>query len=123
MNPSDRSLVARELVVALANVGLWTMFIGSLDAVPDWAVVALSALVTGTLFAVSDRSRRGLWLLVAAGALAIGGVLLIAIVDFGGMAPFAASMLGMSLGVGLNRVLFGLVRPVPEVRRRRERSA
>lgn len=97
-------------------VSFWAMITLSMGIPTDGIVIGVGvALLTAALLAGADRSRLGLWIFGASGVLAIVGVVLV------GTEPWVVSllpvsMLGMVVGWLLNRVLFGVVGPVPETR-------
>lgn len=118
----DARIVRLELGIACATVV--TASVLTTVALPPtgWWPVPLVALGWGLLTAASDRSRAGLYLLYAAGALAMIGVVwaVAATESFVGVIPLL--LYGLGVGSAANRLLFGVVRPVPTVRRRRERA-
>lgn len=111
-----RRIVVLELALATGAVFTWGMLTLSVGVPTNGiAVGTIVAALTAALCAGADRSRHGLWLLGAVGALAVVALVLI------GTAPWAISalpitMLGLAVGWLLNRIVFGLVRPVPQTR-------
>ena len=118
----DEKIVGLELTIALANVGLGVMLAGTVafDA-GRWWVGVLVAVCTGLLLAAADRSRTGLRALWIAGGVSVVAIAWAWYADAMGLIPIG--LVGLSVGFGLNRFLFGVVRPVPSARRQRERSA
>jgi hypothetical protein len=98
-----RRIVRTELGVALPPTGWWPL--------------PLVALVWALLVAASDRSRLGLFLLYAAAALCTLGVVWAAATDAGTMGLVPLLLYGLAIGSAANRLLFGVVRDVPAVRR------
>jgi hypothetical protein len=118
--PSLNDPVHVDLFVAGSNV-LTAAALHIAVASPDWWLAAPTALVVAVLTAVADRSRSGLYLLYIAAALGTLGVLWVAAngTILGVLPP---TVLGLGVGTAANRLLFGVVRPVPAARRRRHRS-
>ncbi|SEO94330.1 hypothetical protein SAMN04487948_108119 [Halogranum amylolyticum] len=85
----------------------------------DWWIAGVVALVTFVLFTAADRSRVGLWALVAAGLLAMAAFVWMGATGTLGTYPFGWFFLGLTIAIAVNRFAFGVVRPVPEARRRR----
>jgi hypothetical protein len=114
------AIVRRELVLSLVYVGV----AGSVSTIawsPDG--LAIGTVVTAVSFllvAASDRSEAGKWALVGIGTLAVVALAVSAVTDSVPVAAIGPAMLGLAVGFGLNRVLFGVVTPVPERRRERE---
>jgi hypothetical protein len=79
-------------------------------------------LVTAALFAGADRSRLGLWIFGAVGALVIAGLIFVMAelattgTESWVFAVIPGGVVGLGVGWLLNRVVFGLVRPVPQTR-------
>ena len=115
-NGVGRKIVRSELRMGFVAVSFWAMITLSMGIPIDGIVIGVGvALLTAALLAGADRSRLGLWIFGASGVLAIVGVVLV------GTEPWVVflipvSMLGMVVGWLLNRVLFGVVGPVPETR-------
>jgi hypothetical protein len=111
-----RKIVGFELILGCAAVFTWVMFTLSTGIPPNGVAVGFGvALLTAALLAGADRSRLGVWVLSAVGVLALIGVVLV------GTEPWVlpllpVSVLGMSIGWLLNRVLFGVVWSIPEAR-------
>lgn len=115
-NGVGRKIVRSELRMGFVAVSFRAMITLSMGIPTDGIVIGVGvALLTAALLAGADRSRLGLWIFGASGVLAIVGVVLV------GTEPWVVSllpvsMLGMIVGWLLNRVLFGVVGPVPETR-------
>ena len=115
-NGVGRKIVRSELRMGFVAVSFCAMITLSMGIPTDGTVIGVGvALLTAALLAGADRSRLGLWIFGASGVLAIVGVVLV------GTEPWVVSllpvsMLGMVVGWLLNRVLFGVVGPVPETR-------
>ena len=106
----------RDAVIGATSVGLGATMAEAFAA-DRWLVAVAVAAVTAGAAAAADRSWAGLWAMFAVGVLGIGGVVWAVTADAVGVIPMA--LLGMGAGVLLNRVAFGVVRPVPDVRRQR----
>lgn len=119
---SDGRIVRMELGVACATFVTASMLTTVARPPTGWWPVPLVALTWGLLTAASDRSRTGLYLLSGAGVLAMAGVVwaVVATDSFAGVVPVV--LYGLGIGFAANRLLFGVVRPVPERRRERERA-
>ena len=120
----DRRIVRTELGIACATVVTATLLstAASAPASPRWWSIPPLALGWALLTALSDRYRVGFYALFGAGALAILGVVRWVA---GGADPLPTMPLvlyGLGLGSAANRLLFGVIRPVPPLRRERERS-
>jgi hypothetical protein len=89
----------------------------------DWWITGVVALVTFALLAAADRSRTGVWALVGAGVLAMAALVWMGATGALGTYPFGWFFLGVAVAMAANRFVFGVVRPVPEVRRRRMDSS
>ena len=85
----------------------------------DWWITGVVALVTFGLLAAADRSRTGVWALGGAGLLAIAALVWVAATDAVRTFPLTWLMLGIAVAMAANRFVFGVVRPIPEARRRR----
>ncbi|MFC4405750.1 hypothetical protein [Haloarchaeobius iranensis] len=114
------AIVRRELLLSLVYVAV----AGSVSTI-GWsprglAIGTVVAAVSFLLVAASDRSEAGKWALVGIGTLAIVALAVSTVTNSVPVGAIAPSMLGMAVGFGLNRVLFGVLSPVPEPRRRRE---
>ena len=118
--PSD--FVTRELLFALAgSVTAALLLRTAADPAAGWPVGLGAAIVAATTLGVADNlGRRPAFGLVGlVGATAVGLVLFTYPPE---VASVAAGMIGMNVGWALERVVFGLVRPVPEPRLARERA-
>ncbi|WP_123536276.1 hypothetical protein [Halosimplex salinum] len=124
------SVVRRDLLVAaLVFVAGSLSGAGSGFPVDQWWVGVVAAAVTAVLMGASDRSRAGTWAIAA-----VGGVAMLALLWSGVGVVWSGAgegipvdalpflMVGMSVGMALNRVAFGVVRPVSTVRLARERD-
>jgi len=120
---AERKLVLQDLVLAASNLVIFLLLDGTLSATGQWWIAAVVALVSGGLFAAADRSRVGLWALFVAGVAAIGGIVWMTTLDAPPVGGFTRLFLGLALGLGGNRFVFGVVRPVPDYRRRRQAGA
>ncbi|WP_257300045.1 hypothetical protein [Haloarchaeobius sp. FL176] len=116
----EEAIVRRELLMSLVFVGVgWS--VSTVAWTPDWLVVG--ATVTAVAFllgAAADRSEAGLWALIGTGVTAMVALVVSMVTNSVPADLLGPSILGMAVGFGLNRFLFGVVNPVPEVRCRRE---
>lgn len=124
VSQTEREILQQELIVAASNVGVGLMLLAATDGFTGdlWWVGALAAAVTAVLFAAADRSRAGLWGLYAAGVLAVVALVWGVTTEAVAVGVVAPAMLGMGVGFALNRVVFGVVRPIPAARKRREQT-
>jgi hypothetical protein len=122
MVKSAQSIVARDLVIAASNVTVAATTASVVDTRITWWVSVVAAGVSVALFAFADRSALENWSLGA--ALASGVVLFTGAVWWFSSEPLVAVIppivLGLGVGTATNRVLFGIINPLPELRRRRE---
>lgn len=116
---AERRLILQDLVLAASNLLIFLLLDGTLSVTGEWWIAAVVALVSGCLFAAADRSRMGLWALFVAGVTAMGVIVWMTTLDAPPVGGFTRLFLGLALGMGGNRFVFGVVRPVPEFRRRR----
>ena len=121
---TDGRIVRTELGVACATVVTATLLSTTTSALlpSGWWFVPLVALGWALLTALSDRYRAGLYALFGAGALAILGVVWLVASGSDPLPTIPLVLYGLGLGSAANRLLFGVVRPVPEVRRERQRT-
>lgn len=121
-------LVVRQLLVAAAGVFLFLyervdLLASELGSLAPVVVVTVTAATVGWQYR-SDRDAHGQRVVALQGRpLAVVGVLALLALPLAGLtlwrawlgvAVFSAVVGGLSLGLGLNRVAFGVLRPVPE---------
>jgi len=124
MNGLSQSIVRRDIGIAIGNVGVGVMMAGTVGfAVEQWWIGVVTLVVAGLLIASADRSRAGKWVLIAIGTVAIVALGWGMFRDTVPTGVLPLVLIGMGTGLALNRVLFGVLRPVPEVRQRREDAA
>jgi hypothetical protein len=121
MEAIDYPIVREELAIAASNVafGLLLAVVVGL-AVDVWWLVVPTAAVVGVVSAANDRGRGGAqatYAVVVVGVVGVGGLLALGQLSLSTLPLF---VVGAGLGFGANRALFGVVRPVPQVRRDRE---
>lgn len=116
----EDDIVRRELLMSVVFVGVgWS--VSTVGWHPDWPVVAAAVTaVTFLLGVASDRSDLGMWALVGTGSVAVVALAVSTVTNSVPVGLIGPAMFGMAVGFGLNRLLFGVVNPVPEVRCRRE---
>jgi CHASE2 domain-containing sensor protein len=120
----NRTIVAQDVTVSLSSVVGGTMLGGTVVFAGGlWWVAPVAAAIAGGLAAWSDRSRVGLWALLLAGGFAMVGVVWAWATDAVPIGVVPVVLVGMGVGTALNRVVFGLVWAVPDLRQRREQSA
>lgn len=112
---AEAEVVWLDLFLALSNLLLFAVLF-PLRRPDGWLIAGATAVVCGVLFLAADRSRRGLLVLVASGVLC--GGLLVVRMNTGSPAVDSIPwvMLGLGTAVGLNRVVFGVLGPVPSYR-------
>ncbi len=125
MTRSERTVVARDLFVGASSVLTAMLIAYSLDEPTAWPLGLFAAAVGVALFAAVDRSTAGSYGLTAGLS---GGILALAAVLWwlvpgtpGGVLP--PLLFGLGVGTATNRLLFGVVYPLPEARRQRENVA
>ena len=116
-------ILRQELGVALSNAAVGLVLAAILGIASSlWWVGLLAAVGTGIAAAISDRHPAGG---AATGAVLAGLVVVLAVLWVAGQPALAALplvLVGTGLGFGVNRLLFGVVWSVPELRRERERA-
>jgi len=121
-NVDGGAVVRRDLTIVLSNATVAALM-GPIGVTPDWPVIAgMATGLTFLLAAASDRNKVGLWALLTVGSfamLALGIAAIIGSVPAGKLPPAVG---GIALGSGLNRVMFGVVTPLPEYRLQREQA-
>ncbi|WP_267641341.1 hypothetical protein [Haloarchaeobius amylolyticus] len=123
MDETAKRIVAVDLFVALSNVGTGLVIADTFPAAAEYAWVGVAVAVLATvLVAASDRSRAGMWVLVGVGTFGILALLVGWATDTMPMSAAPPMMVGMGVGLGLHRLVFGVLGPVPDVRRARQQS-
>jgi apolipoprotein N-acyltransferase len=112
-----RKIVGVDMFIAALNIAIGIMMGTAAFAAELWWVGLVVAVVTVVLLAAADRSRAGIWAMVA--VFAVGMVALIWTDTFS-ISIMSLVILGLAAGMAVNRLLFGVVGPIPEARRRRE---
>ncbi|MDS0280844.1 hypothetical protein [Haloarcula onubensis] len=124
MARSKRTVVARDLFVGTSSVVTSILLAYSLDGPTAWPLGVGVAAVGIALFAAVDRSTAvyGLAVGVTGSVLTLAAVLwwLIPGPPF---AVFPPLLFGLGVGTATNRLLFGVVYPLPDARRKRENVA
>lgn len=118
VNTTERGLVLQDLALAASNFVLFLLLVDTLPTAGGWWYAAIVAIVAGGLLAAADRSRAGLWALIVAGVAAMGAIVWATVADALPVSGLAWLFLGLALGLAGNRIIFGVVRAVPEFRRR-----
>ena len=125
MTRSKRTVVARDLFVGTSNVVTAILIAYSLDVPTAWSLGAVTAAVGVVLFAAVDRSAAGVYGLTAGlsgSILVFAAVLWWLVPDTpGGVLP--PLLFGLGVGIAANRLVFGVVYPLPEQCRHRENVA
>ncbi|MBX0286413.1 hypothetical protein [Haloarcula salinisoli] len=125
MGRSKRTVVARDLFVGASSVVTALLIAYSLGEPTIWPLGVFAAVFGVVLCAAVDRSAAGVWELTAG---LLGSILVLAAVLWwlvpgtpeGVLPPL---VFGLGVGTALNRLLFGVVYPLPEARREREHVA
>jgi hypothetical protein len=119
----DRRIVRSELGIACATFVTATLLSTTASTPPStWWLVPPVALGWALLTALSDRYRAGLYALLGGAVLAMLGVVWWVANASAPLRVVPPVMYGLGVGSAANRLLFGVVRPVPEMRRRRQRG-
>lgn len=113
----DWKIVGLDMGMAALNIVLGIILGATAFAAEWWWVGVVVAVVTAVLYAAADRSRAGIWAMVAVFAAGMGALIWTGTFSIGVM---SLVILGLAAGMAVNRFLFGVVRPIPETRRRRE---
>jgi hypothetical protein len=116
-------ILRQELGVALSNAAVGLVLAAILGIASSlWWVGLLAAVGTGVAAAISDRHPAGG---AATGAVLVGlvvGLVWLWVAGQPALAALPLVLMGTGLGFGVNRLVFGVVRPVPELRRERQRA-
>jgi hypothetical protein len=117
----DRRIVRTELGIACATVVTATLLstAASAPASTWWWSVPPVALGWAFLTALSDRYRAGLYALSGTAVLVMLGVVWWVANASDPLLIVPPVVYGLGLGSAANRLLFGVVRPVPPLRRAR----
>ena len=120
----DRRIVRTELGIACATFVTATLLstAASAPASTWWWSIPPLALGWALLTALSDRSHVGLYVLSGAAVLVTLGIVWWVANASDPLRIVPPVIYGLGLGSAANRLLFGVVRPVPPLRRERERS-
>jgi len=122
MARSKRAVVARDLFVGTASVVTGVLIAYSLDGPTAWPLGVVAVAFGVALFAAVDRSTVGPYGLTAGlvGSILAFAALLWWLVPGPLVAVFPPLLVGLGVGTAANRLLFGVVYPLPEARLRRE---
>lgn len=125
MARSKRAVVARDLFVGTSNVATAILIAYSLDEPVAWSLGAVTAVFGLGLFVAVDRSTAGTYGLTAglAGSILALAVVLWWLVPGTPQAALPPLLLGLGVGTAANRLLFGVVCPLPDARLQRENIA
>jgi hypothetical protein len=115
---SGGARVALELLLALNGVAVGALAAAAVGPGPPWAFGG-GAAAGFAAAAVSDRHPLG-YLALASLGVVLGALVVWATVG-GPRWVVSVAVAGLGAGVGANRLLFGVVRPLPPIRRRRGR--
>lgn len=117
----ERRIVLLDLTVALTQVSLGVLLDGTVAFAADqWWVAPAVAAATSLLTYASDRSESGKRAMIGVGTAGILAVIWAFATDALVTGVVALAILGIGVGIGLNRVVFGVVRAIPEPRLARE---
>jgi hypothetical protein len=125
MARSERAVIARDLFVGASTVVTGTLISYSLDGPTAWSLGAVAVVFGSALFAAADRSTAEDWGLTAGllGSIVALWAVLWWLSPTGPVGVFPPLLLGLGVGTAANRLLFGVVYPLPDARRRRESVA
>jgi hypothetical protein len=120
----DRRIVRTELGIACATFVTATLLstAASAPASTWWWYIPPVTLGWALLTALSDRYRAGRYALSGAAVLVTLGIVWWVANASDPLRIVPPVIYGLGLGSAANRLLFGVVRPVPPLRRERERS-
>ncbi|GGO00458.1 MULTISPECIES: hypothetical protein [Haloarcula] len=122
MARSERAVVARDLFVGASNVVTATLIAYSLDGPTAWPLGAVAVAFGSVLFAAVDRSAAGTWGLTVglSGSIVAFAAVLWWLGPGTPLAVLPPLLFGLGIGTAANRLLFGVVYPLPEACLRRE---
>jgi len=113
-------IVRRELGAGVTNAvlgGLLALVVG-IDA-GLWWVVPLVAVATALVAGASDRGYNGDTLTAVVGGAIVLGLAWLWVTYRPVLSVLAVVLVGTGIGFGANRLVFGVLRPVPDHRRTR----
>ncbi len=110
----------QDVAVAATNIAVGFVLMTTTGVATElWWVGVAAAAVFAALTMASDRSRKGVWLLGASGAALIVAIAAGLFTDTVPFSVLPILLVGLGVGFLCVRVAFGVLRPIPEVRRRR----
>ncbi|SIR89406.1 hypothetical protein SAMN05421858_4415 [Haladaptatus litoreus] len=119
----ERKIITIDFIIVSSCVFNFVIMVQiATSSVELWWIAVSVATVTGMLSAAADRSPAGLWAMIAVGAIGMIGILYAGATSTLPIEIFPWFFLGLAIGVSFNRVLFGIVWPIPDLRRRRTLS-
>ena len=125
MAQSTRAVVVRDLVIAASNVTVAVTTASTVGGLRAWPLGVLMFAFSSLLFAAADRSNAGDRVLGAGlvGAIVVFAAALWWVLGGSVLRIVSPLLLGLGLGTAANRLLFGVVYPLPDARLRRENIA
>ena len=121
---TERTVVVRDLFVALSSVVTATMTASTADGPIAWWRGATTAVGSVALFGAVDRTHVGTVPLVT---MLTGVAVLLLGVAWSLLGPLFTVvpplLFGFGVGTATNRLVFGVLYPLPEARRKRENIA
>ena len=111
-------IVRRELGAGVMNAvlgGLLALVVGIEASL--WWVVPVVAVATAVVAGASDRAYNGDYLTAAVGGAIVLGLAWLWVTYRPVLSALALVLVGTGIGFGANRLVFGVVVPVPESRR------
>lgn len=127
---NEKRILGGDLVIVASNLFVFVMMATTFGTTDAWWHAAVGAVVVGVLHAAADRSRLGFWAVVVvavlAGAVIVWAALNAIVWETVSGDRFMQSLpwffLALAVGIGLNRLVFSILRPIPEAGLLRERS-
>jgi hypothetical protein len=125
MARSRRTVVVRDLVLAASNVTVAVTSASTVGGLHPWPLGVVMCAFSALLFGAADRSDVGDGVLAAglAGAIVVFAAALWWALPGSLLRIVPPLLLGLGLGTATNRLLFGVVYPLPDARLRRENIA
>ncbi|QSG13620.1 hypothetical protein [Halapricum desulfuricans] len=111
-------IVRRELGAGVTNAalgGLLALVVGIEASL--WWVVPIVAVATAAVAGASDRGYNGDYLTAVVGGAIVLGLIWLWVTYRPVLSVLALVLVGTGIGFGANRLVFGVVVPVPESRR------
>jgi hypothetical protein len=118
---TETEIVASELFIAFCALMQFGLSSWVWSQQPEgWMIAAGVAVASSAVFVVADRTRRGMVLLLVSGVVLVAGIVVNLVVEAVPIGVLPWVVLGFGGAMGLNRLVFGVVRPIPSYRLSRQ---